>query len=173
MEAIWQIVIHTPVWVYLLLTYLIFIGINDTKTRVTKVRRIFIMPTILSALSLHTLATSDVDTGYLTIGSWLLGIVLGSILGWWQVKRLNIQVDKKHFRIHIPGTWSSMCLLLTIFGTKYYFGYVKATKPMLAEQLDFKVIVLAVTGICTGLFIGKLIQYIYCFRNSVEVNRVE
>lgn len=166
METIWEIVIHTPVWVYLLLIYLIFIGIKETKSRVIKLPRIFIGPTILSALSIHTLMTTVLEAGYLIIGSWILGIVFGGILGWWQMKRLRIQVDKKRFLIHIPGTWSSMCVLLTIFAARYYLGYEQATNPILTEQLGFKVSLLAVMGICTGFFIGKSIRYIAHFRNS-------
>jgi len=89
METIWEIVIHTPVWVYLLLIYLIFIGIKETKSRVIKLPCIFIGPTILSALSIHTLMTTVLEAGYLIIGSWILGIVFGGILGWWQMKRLR------------------------------------------------------------------------------------
>lgn len=170
MEQIWEIVIHTPIWAYLLLIYLIFIGIKDTKARVIKLPRIFIGPTILSALSLHTLMTTVLEVSYLIIGSWILGVVFGSILGWWQVKRLKIQVDKKRLLIHAPGTWSSMCVLLTIFAARYYLGYEQATNPIITEQMGFKVSLFAAMGIGTGFFIGKSIRYISYFRNSSAIN---
>jgi len=34
MREIWQIAIHTPVWVYLLLIYLIIVGVKASKMRV-------------------------------------------------------------------------------------------------------------------------------------------
>lgn len=164
MKVVWQLAVHTPVWVYLLLAYLIFAGIKESRPRVRKMQYIFITPVILTGLSLHTLAATAANAGYPVIGSWLLGMVLGSMLGWWQVKRLNIQIDKQHLLIHIPGTWSSLWILLAIFAAKYYFGYVKAAKPMLAEERYFKVFLLSVTGICTGLFVGKLFGYVCRYR---------
>jgi hypothetical protein len=170
---IWQIAIHTPVWVYLLLIYLIVVGVKASKTRVVKLQRIFTIPAILAVMSVHTLMTTITLVDYLIVSSWIIAMLIGILLGWWQVKRLDIQIDKKRLLIQIPGTWSTMYILLTIFVAKYYFGYEKATNPILMEQLEFNVSMLAVSGVCTGLFIGRLIAYLYHFKNSTEVNQAD
>ncbi|MBU2701302.1 membrane-associated HD superfamily phosphohydrolase [Sporomusaceae bacterium BoRhaA] len=169
LERIWQIAIHTPVWVYLLLIYLIIVGIKASKTRVTKLQRIFTIPTILAVMSVNTLMVTITVVDYLIVSSWIIAILIGILLGWWQVKRLGIRVDKKRLLIQIPGTWSTMYIIIAIFVTKYYFGYEQATDPIFAEQLGLKVSMLAVSGVCTGLFIGRLIGYLYHFKNSTEV----
>jgi hypothetical protein len=168
---IWQIAIHTPVWVYLILIYLIVVGVKASKTRVVKLQRIFVIPAILAVMSVHSLMTTITLVDYLIVSSWIIAMLIGILLGWWQVKRLDIQIDKKRLLIQIPGTWSTMYILITIFVTKYYFGYEKATNPILMEQLEFNVSMLAVSGVCTGLFIGRLIAYLYHFKNSTEVNQ--
>lgn len=172
-EKIWQITIHTPAWVYLLLIYLVIIGVRASKMRVVKLQSIVIIPTILAVMAVHTLMKTVTVVNELIISSWIITMLIGILLGWWQVQHLDIQVDKKRLLIQIPGTWSTMYILIIIFVTKYYFGYEQATNPILTEQLGFKVSMLAVSGVCTGLFIGKLIGYLYHFKNSTEVNQVD
>jgi hypothetical protein len=169
MAGIWQIAIHTPVWVYLLLIYLIIAGVNASKTRVVKLQHTFIIPAVLTVLSVHTLITTVTALDYLLIIiSWISAMIIGVLLAWLHVNHLEIQVNKKDLLIRIPGTWSTMCILMTIFLTKYYFGYEQAINPIVAEQLGFKVSMLAVSGCCTGLFIGRLIGYFRHFKKSAD-----
>lgn len=165
MEKFWQIVMHTPIWVYILLLCLIFIGVRATKTRVTKVYYIFIMPMILFSVSIHMLVHAVEEINMLVVASWIICLLLGSIGGWWQVRSDDIQVDRKHLLIRVPGSWSSMWLIVFIFAIRYYFGYQKAIHSIVVEQLWFKVSILGVSGFCTGLIIGKMFRYFVCFKN--------
>ncbi len=159
MEEIWQTVIHTPWWVYVLLVYLIIVGLKASKVRIIPFWKIFVLPTIFLFISIQNLMTIE-DLEYLGISSWIVAMLVGSLFGWWQVKRLDIKIDKKGSLIQIPGSWDTLLIILIIFIAKYYFGYEKATNPVLVAQLNFKVSMLVLSGACTGLFLGRLFGYV-------------
>lgn len=165
MRFIWQTLIHTPWWVYLLLVYLIIVGLKASKARVIPFWKIFVLPIIFLSISIQNLATIE-NIEYLSIISWIAAILGGSLYGWWQVKRLDIKIDKKNLLIQIPGSWDTLIIIVIIFIAKYYLGYEKATNPVLVEQLNFKVSMLVVSGLCTGLFLGKLLGYMRHYKRD-------
>lgn len=67
MGAIWQAAIHTPWWVYVLLGYLIAVGIKASKERVIPFWKIFVLPTIFLSISIQNLTTIE-NIEYLSIG---------------------------------------------------------------------------------------------------------
>jgi hypothetical protein len=167
MGAIWQAAIHTPWWVYVLLGYLIAVGIKASKERVIPFWKIFVLPTIFLSISIQNLTTIE-NIEYLSIGSWIVAMLVGSLFGWWQVKRLDIKIDKKCLLIQIPGSWDTLLVILIIFIAKYYFGYEKATNPVLVAQLKFKISMLVLSGVCTGLFLGRLFGYMSHYKDDTE-----
>lgn len=169
MGVIWETAIHTPWWVYLLLSYLIAVGIKASKARTIPFWKIFVLPTIFLSMSIQTLMTIE-NIEYLSLGSWVVAVLVGSLFGWWQVKRLDIKIDKKHSLIQIPGSWDTLLVILIIFIAKYYFGYEKATNPVVVAQLNFKVSMLVLSGMCTGLFLGRLFCYMNYYKNGQEVD---
>lgn len=168
MNGIWQTLVHTPWWVYLLLIFLIRVGIRASKTHVVSLKKLFIVPIIFTFMSIHTLFTSF-TVGALTITTWAVAILIGMALGWIQVHRYSLQVDMKNLLIQVPGTWSTLIIILIIFIAKYYFSYELSVDPQLAQQTIFEICALAISGIFTGLFIGRLICYLYRLKTSESV----
>lgn len=169
LKTIWEILIHTPWWVYLILAYVLNVGIRASKTRVVALKKLFIVPAIFLFMSIHTLVTS-IKIDIFTVTIWSLAILLGTGLGWWQIARYQLQVDKKHGLIRLPGTWSTLLIIAIIFITKYYFGYQQAVNPDFANQASLIYSLLAVSGICTGLFIGRLICYLYRMETNPQTD---
>lgn len=169
METIWQFLINTPWWVYVLFIFLIKIGFQASKSRVVSLKKLFIIPAVFTFMSVHTLLTA-VKPDYFAISSWSLAVLVGILLGYWQVYRYNVQVDKKQWLIRLQGTWSTLIVILIIFGTKYYFSYALAVDPQRASQTAFEFSMLAVSGACTGLFIGRLICYLYRMKTNIHID---
>ncbi len=158
-ETIWQIIIHTPWWVYLLFAYLIFIGIKASKSRVTPFLKLLIAPIIFSWMSIDTLV-GDVGSSSYANSIWAIAILIGVFFGWLQLRLLKIQTDRKRLLIKMPGSWITLILILIIFFSKYYFGYSSAVQPSLLENTGYVFIMLAISGVCTGLFIGRVIRLV-------------
>ena len=169
MEIIKQTIIHTLWWVYLLLAYLIFIGIQASKTRVVSIKKLIIVPIIFTWMSVETLLTAfKVNT--LSIGTWSIAILIGITLGWLQIIRHKLIVDKPHWLIKVPGSWLTFILVLIIFASKYYFGYQLAMDPQLESQTGCEVAMLSVSGVVTGLLIGRVIAYFYRLNTEPSVD---
>lgn len=169
MSNTWQAAIHTPWWVYLLFVYLIFIGVRASRTNIISLFRVFIIPIIFTAMSIDTLV-SAVKINTFSITTWVIAIVLGMTLGFIQIFRLKLVVDRKHSLIQIPGTWSTMIFILIIFIAKYYFGYELAMDPEAATNTTFEFWMLGISGLFTGMFLGRLECYLYRYFTNESVD---
>jgi hypothetical protein len=167
MVEIWKMLTHTPWWVYLLLAYIIRVGLQASNTQVLSFSRLFIAPVIFTAISLHTLLLT-VKVSYMGLLIWGCFIIAGIMLGTWLIERLAIKVDKKHSLIQIPGTWSTLIVMAIIFLSKYYFAYELTRYPHYAERITFVLTMLAISALCTGLLLGKLLGYLYKIKHCTD-----
>jgi hypothetical protein len=160
MSNIYEFLIHIPWWVYLILVYCIFIGVKSLKTSIIHIRKLFIIPLVFGYLSLHTLLSSfnlDSFVIFIYIISVLVGIGLGVLL----LKLSKITVDAKHKLIKVPGSWVTLFLILIIFACKYFVGHEIATDPQMLSNKPFEIFLLVVSGVTSGIFIGRLIYGVF------------
>lgn len=169
MSSIWHLLSDTPWWVYVIFIILINVGVKSIKNQVIPLGKLFIMPAVFTAFSLHTLISS-VAFNYVNIAVWLGSLLLMAVVGWLQIARYPIKVDRENYLLKLPGTWSTLLIVLLIFAIKYYFGYQLASKPELLGEPAFEMSLLAVTGFCTGYFLGKLSCYIFRFIKEPSVD---
>lgn len=168
-ETIWQILIHTPWWVYLLFAYLIFIGVKASKTRAVPFLKLLVAPVIFTWMSVDTL-TGDVGLSGYAVSIWVITILLGTFLGWLQLYWMKVQTDRQHLLVKMPGSWITLILVLVIFFSKYYFGYSSAVDPALLHNGVYVFFMLAISGVCTGLFIGRVVRIIQLLLIAPQVS---
>lgn len=159
MNTIWQALTSTPWWVFLIFFYLMKVGYDATKTNIVSLKRLFILPSVLLVMSIKTLITSVPPYSF-HLSFYFFSLLCGIIGGWMLVKNLDLQFDKRNGLVKLPGSWTTLILILIIFSAKYYFGYSLATNPDKAQDITFKVLMLSVSGVCTGLFLGRLFCYL-------------
>ena len=169
METLWQILINTPWWVYLLFAYLVLIGIKCSKTNITPMGKLFAIPVIFTVLSIDTLV-SQVGVSTYSVSVWAIAILVGCGLGWYQIYRLAIEADKKNKLIKVPGTWSTLIIIMIIFFSKYYFGYETAAHPEVLHHKGFVFVMLGLSGVFTGLFIGRVVRYMQVMFGQAQTN---
>src|SRR3989338_6147796 len=159
LSTVWEFLINTPWWVYLILVYLFFICFKAVKTRTLALRMLFILPIIFIVLAFHTLI-AEIGISIFSLITTGVFLILGAALGFYQIYRLSIKTDKTHLLIQVPGSWSTLIIVLIIFISKYYFSYEIASNPASLKNVHFIFMMLAISGICTGLFIGRLLRYL-------------
>lgn len=172
MHEIYEIALQTPWWVYLLFIYLIKIGVKASAENVVSMKKLAVLPILFSVMSVHTLLVSFQITGTV-IFVWAGSIIIGMVIGWMLVRDMVAKVDKKKWLIQLPGTWSTLILVLITFASKYYFGYELAADPGLVHQSMFEYSLLLVSGACTGLFVGRFLTYLSKFKQSQSVDLFE
>jgi hypothetical protein len=160
LQAIWEIIKDTPTWVWVLFGYLVYVGINATRSRTVYLPKIFIVPTIFVVMTWHTVVTKF-SINYLTILVLVGALLIGYGFGWSLVSRHEVKFDRQQLLIQISGTWSVLLIILIMFCSKYYFGFAMAMDPKIVEKLSFEFAFLAISGIGTGIFIGRSFGYLW------------
>lgn len=172
MKPIWPFLVNTPWWVYVLFFYLMFIGYRASKTHVVSLIKLCIIPAIFLFMSVHTLMTSF-QINALSVGTYTGALVLGAVLGFYQIFRLALKVNHKKLLIQVPGSWNTIILIFIIFAAKYYFGYALAADPTLSKTTGFEVSMLIVSGIVSGMFVGRLLCFTYRWKTQPSVELTE
>ena len=169
MEAIHQTLINTPWWVYVLFVYLISLGIKASKTRVIPFFKLLVIPVLFGWMAVHAWIY-QIGVTPLTTKVFLISNLITIILGWVYVYRQKLRVDKAHMLIETPGTWTTMLVILLIFVSKYYCGYRMGVDPTIVKNTYFDAAFLAVSGLCTGYFIGRALCWLYRLFTSESVD---
>ncbi|GHG21706.1 DUF6622 family protein [Paracoccus aerius] len=164
-EIFRQFMVQTPLWVWVLLAYLIHRGIKARRPARTSLPKLAVVPAIFTAWGLADLARLyGLEAG--TAALWLAGIALGSVIGWRLLARADIRADASSGMISRPADMTLLPLLLVAFGVKYSFGVIAATSPQLLHQAGFRAADLLLCGAFTGIFIGKFARYALAHRTT-------
>ncbi len=147
-----DIIRNTPIWVWGILVYLLYVGIQALKPRIVTLDKLIFLPLALIALKFKVFLSPD---------AWiyLVGLSAGLFAGFVKVRNSPIKVLKDIKSIQIPGSSSLIIILLGIFVMKYFFGYLQATDPVAyIRYFDWE---LVLSGILSGYFTGQRTNYLY------------
>lgn len=150
---------HTPIWVWVILAFLLWRGIDALKPSKTSLARLAVVPAIFTVWglwSLHSRYGASIEAW----GLWLVGIAIGAGIGWLLVRRQAITVDPASGHLHRTADYSLLPLLLLTFIVKYAFEAALAMNPAFAADTAFRIAHLVVSGGFTGVFIGKFLHYL-------------
>lgn len=152
-----QIIKGTPLYVWAILVYLLFIGIKSIKTRVVYLPKLFIIPLILLIIKYQTLFSED-------ILAFCSMITVASIASFFIHAGNKLKIIKTVRSIEVPGNYATLIILLFFFIVKYYFGYLKSVDQGL--YLKYSIIENIITGLFSGYFIGRGLCYTYKYLKS-------
>lgn len=147
-----DIIKNTPIWVWGILLYLLYVGIQALKPRIVTLDKLIFLPLALIALKFRVFLSPD---------AWiyLIGLSAGLFAGFAKVRNSPIKVLKDIKSIQIPGSSSLIVILLGFFVMRYFFGYLQATDPVAyIRYFDWE---LVLSGILSGYFTGQRINYFY------------
>lgn len=145
----------TPIWVWLLLAFLLFIGIRALRPTTASFVRLAILPIVFLVWGLSGFATTY---GYRPSGIavWLVALLLGFVLGLFAAHSIEIRADKERGLIRLPGNALNLVLILIIFSTKYTLGVIAGIRPSITGEMLFMATDVGMSGWLTGLFAGRL-----------------
>ena len=160
MELLIEIFKQTPWWVYLLFIGLTLIGLRATRPRVIKVKKLWLLPLIFTVWNLIWL-DERVHAHYSLIVFWFLGLSFGGFIGWLTVRHWAVKAILRD-SIALPGSWSTLILILLVFVVRYFFIFNYETHPEAAYHLFLSDAL--ISGIITGIFIGRAVGLILKYR---------
>ena len=163
-----QIISHTPVYVWLLLAYLVRNGWKAREDYVISWKSLLIMPAVMFVWSMYS---TVIRHGSITMIVWALSLTIGIWLGALTVRKLKLRFDKQRNLIAIAGNWTPMILSMTIFSLRYFLGVMYGMHPDLTGSHSTLAIECVAT-IISGMFTGRLLGYYQKSRIAPHVDLV-
>jgi hypothetical protein len=149
------IVVNTPLWVWPLLLYVLYVGWTRTRDRVVAPSRLLVMPAVIAGLALCNLVSLDPSPAMLLgfAGGMAAGALAGRAVG-----RRRIAEPLGGGMLRIKGDWMPLLLVMGIFAIRYARGVVMAIDPALAGDPGFLLAGVTLSGLFAAMMIARAIS---------------
>lgn len=161
MEFARQVLIHTPVWVFVLLAYLVWQGITAMRPRTTTIWRSLIVPAAFIIWGLSRLL-SNLQAGAVPLLSWGAAALVLAPVGFLAAK--PFELDHTTGRITRQGSMLPLIRNISIFALQYAIAIAAAIDP--SESTPASVIGRMVSGATTGYFLGRTVAMLHQYQSQ-------
>ncbi|MEN5095343.1 DUF6622 family protein [Stenotrophomonas sp. TWI1409] len=163
MNMLQQLTSQTPIWVWLLLAFLVTRGMAAMKPGETSLQKLAIVPVLFAVWGAWSIS-HRFGASLTAWGEWLAGIGTGAALGWLLLGHVKLTLDGATGTLWRNADYSVLPLLLLAFLVKYGFEVAFAVSPPLIANAGASAAYLLLSGGFTGLFIGKYCRYLASLR---------
>ncbi|WP_317204990.1 DUF6622 family protein [Janthinobacterium sp.] len=163
-----HIIGHTPLYVWAILALLVQRGVSASRDRDMSVRKLCIIPLVMTALSLQGIASAFGMDGVAPL-AWLAGALAAAALLWRMGAPAGVTADPARGMIRQPGSWTPLALMLSIFCLKYALAVSLAMAPELRHAPLFTLAVCALYGVFSGVFAGRLLRSLAVYHRAGKV----
>ncbi|MDP1838711.1 MAG: hypothetical protein Q8N31_24755 [Reyranella sp.] len=153
MPSLFQIVANTPLWVWPLMVFVVWIGVLSLRARTVPVWRLAILPVVSLIFSLAGIAQSA-QPGLAAAG-WAVALLAALPLGLALGRRRAVRFLADG-RLEIAGGWFMLAFGLSIFAARYALGVLFGVAPALKAEPLWIGLAGAVGGVVAGIGLGWL-----------------
>ena len=154
MPSAYQIVVNTPLWVWPLMLFVLWLGWRGLQPRVMPPARLAILPLVGLGTSLAGIAQS-LQPG-LALAGWAVALLAALPLGWAIGTRRAVRLRPEDGRLDVAGGWFALGFGVSIFAVRYTLGVLSGVMPGLHVEPLWIVLSGGVGGIVTGIGLGWL-----------------
>ena len=154
MPTAYQIVVNTPVWVWPLMLFVLWLGWSGLQPRIMPPVRLAIVPLVGLGTSLAGIAPS-LQPG-LALAGWAVALLAALPLGWAIGMRRAVRRRPEDGRLEVAGGWFALGFGISIFVVRYTLGVLSGVMPHLRAETLWIVLSGGVGGIVTGIGVGWL-----------------
>lgn len=149
-----EILRHTPVWVFAVLAALVALGVRRLRASDVPVRRLLVLPIAMAVFSLFGLWQAAGASAVASV-AWTLTFVATTAIGWALPPNAGVQYSPGSGRVHVPGSWLPLALMMTIFFLRYIVAVTVAMHPSLRLDPSFVAGIAALYGLSSGSFAAR------------------
>lgn len=157
----------TPVWVWILLIYLLSRGIKAMQGGTAPLSKLAIIPVVFAVWGIMHLVREPA-AGWKTALAWAIGAAFGILAGIAIAARTRFTVDPAQKTVTLPGSIVPMILIVVTFASKFYVGFKLATSSGLGIDSPIVVFDGLISGAVAGIFAGRFLIYVKRFRSASE-----
>ncbi|NGX28068.1 MAG: hypothetical protein K940chlam1_00243 [Candidatus Anoxychlamydiales bacterium] len=157
----------TPIWVFGILAYLLYVGITASRPNVLSIKKLFLLPLIFFILNLRIFF---IARDFFVVSLWLMFVFMGISINWLILKKKIIKADKKNQLIALPGEIATLIFLLMFFVIKFYFGFKISQDPNIMKNSSFFYKFVSLSATSFGLFLGKMLCYFNKYKKAESID---
>lgn len=161
--------VHTPIWVYALLGFLIFMGVLQSRARYIPLRAAFIIPVIMLVLSLSGIIMNFGVTLFALIG-WALGVLMVQVLVLKMGGAESVKWQPELNKFLVRGSWWPLVIFIGIFAMRYTLGAGKAMHASFLSDPYWTFGFAFLSGSFSGFFLSRM--WLYIKAKKSDVNRL-
>jgi hypothetical protein len=165
-----NIILQTPIHVWALFIFLLFIGMNALVSKELSISRLMIIPFSFMTWSIFSIYKSY-GTNFLLWALWLICCTVGFLILFFYTSKQKFKINYENNKILIPGSYFSLIFSMSFFIFKYSINVCYAINPSLKMIPSFFILDIIISAIISGLFLGKtlgiIIQYL---KNYLKIN---
>ncbi|MGB6117910.1 MAG: DUF6622 family protein [Mesorhizobium sp.] len=150
MRTIYEIIAHTPIWVWAVFALIVGLGLSKTRDRTTSIAGLLVLPAVMALYSLSGIVHASLGV----LPATIVGVAIGGV-GGWLMEREGATRRMPDGRIWVRGEWTSLVLVLAIFSFRYTAGVLSATSPEIANGTSWQILTALASGFFAALFIAR------------------
>ncbi|MDR4439969.1 hypothetical protein CN454_22555 [Bacillus cereus] len=154
-----EVLIRTPLWVWILLFILIKRGIAISQERPINLSKMFLVPVIFMMWGLEKIINKFSHLGYCLI-SYTIFILPGILIGYLLYKKYQIYF-KQDTVIFRKKCYLPLIIILINFFVKYLLNVTLEVSSSFYDDIAFNVMYSAISGLSVGLFFGGILYTFY------------
>jgi len=155
----------TPIWVFILLAFLLWTGAKRLRPGVRQLAKIGITPSIFIVWGVIGLFQRPGDFSTV-LAHWAVGAVLGVALG--LAFAIPMQADRARRLVLLPGSVLPLLRIVIIFGAHYVLRAAAAIHP--EQSATYLTWDIYVSGAGAGYFFGWSVRFIRSYRNAPQAD---
>jgi hypothetical protein len=152
MTFAWQILTHTPIWVFPLFAYLVWLGVKAMRPRTVTIWRSLIVPAVFIVWGLSRLISRQQDTMWPLV-AWFAAAAILLLVG--LLTAHPIELDHTTGEIRRRGSAIPLIRNITVFALQYTVAVIAAVDPH--DATTAAIVGRAISGGTTGYFLGRTI----------------
>jgi hypothetical protein len=157
----YQVLVHTPLWVFALFAYLVWQGIKAMQPRRTPIWRALIVPVVFIVWGISRIGFGPQDS------AWPLVAWGGAALALLPIGVLTprpFDIDHKTGEIIRPGGAFALIRNLVVFSLQYTVGVISAIDA--DDRAVAFIVGRAISGATAGYFIGSTVALLIAYRRK-------
>ncbi|MBZ0330735.1 hypothetical protein KZO25_10465 [Halomonas sp. ANAO-440] len=151
-----EIITNTPLWVWPLLLFLLYRGVQQSKARTVGLSRLGIIPAIFLFLGCYGLIHAF-GADPINLALWAFGIGLAVLLHIKLAIPRGVRFSPQQQSFLVPGSWQPLIIMLAIFCAKFTVGVIVGMQLPMADTATFAASVSLVYGLFGGMFLGRAV----------------
>ncbi len=144
------VVVHTPIWVWVLYAALLILGWQRTRDGIVPLWRLLILPAAVTLLAFSSLIGAGLDA----VSATLVGLAAGALAGW-PLERPGSVHRLAGSTLWLRGEWLSLVQIVLVLVARYARSVVGAMDPVLSADPVWNLGTLLVCSLLSGIVLGR------------------